>query len=104
MDNRNYWGNGYDLSRRGESFLLDHVPISGRLVPGKRIGEDYPRYRPLVKWSLLSLASKATELADLQAQPRCPIHRKETFYQHNLGLGKEDGSEGGKIIIFSCQG
>lgn len=47
MDNRNYWGNGFDLSRRGESFLLDHVPISGRVVPGKMIREDYPLYPPL---------------------------------------------------------
>jgi ATP-dependent DNA helicase RecG len=47
MDNRNYWGNGFDLSRRGESFLLDHVPISGRVVPGKMIREDYPLYPAL---------------------------------------------------------
>lgn len=47
MDNRNYWGNGFDLSRRSESFLLDHVPISGRVVPGKMIREDYPLYPPL---------------------------------------------------------
>jgi ATP-dependent DNA helicase RecG len=47
MDNRNYWGNGFDLLRRGESFLLDHVPISGRVVPGKMIREDYPLYPPL---------------------------------------------------------
>ena len=47
MDNRNYWGNGFDLSRRGESFLLDHVPISGRVVPGRMIREDYPLYPPL---------------------------------------------------------
>jgi ATP-dependent DNA helicase RecG len=47
MDNRDYWGNAFDLSRRGESFLLDHVPISGRVVPGKMIREDYPLYPPL---------------------------------------------------------
>ena len=27
--------------------LLDHVPISGRVVPGKMIREDYPLYPPL---------------------------------------------------------
>lgn len=29
---------------RGELFLLDHVPIAGRVVPGKIIREDYPLY------------------------------------------------------------
>ncbi len=33
--------------RRGELFLLDHVSISGRVVPGKMIREDYPLYPPL---------------------------------------------------------
>src|SRR5665213_2150698 len=28
-DNRQYWGHAFDLLRRGESFLLDHVPIAG---------------------------------------------------------------------------
>src|SRR5262249_14690300 len=42
MDNREYWGNAFDLLRRGELFLLDHVSISGRVVPGKMIREDYP--------------------------------------------------------------
>ncbi|WP_052435890.1 helix-turn-helix domain-containing protein [Neochlamydia sp. EPS4] len=37
MDNRDYWGNAFDLLRRGELFLLDHVPISERVVPGKMI-------------------------------------------------------------------
>ncbi|MBA3283957.1 MAG: putative DNA binding domain-containing protein, partial [Nitrosopumilus sp.] len=35
MDNRDYWGNAFDLLRRGELFLLDHVAISGRVVPGR---------------------------------------------------------------------
>ena len=56
MDNRNYWGNGFDLSRRGESFLLDHVPISGRVVPGKMIREDYPLYPPLATREALANA------------------------------------------------
>ncbi|MBS0585739.1 MAG: putative DNA binding domain-containing protein [Verrucomicrobia bacterium] len=47
MDNRDYWGNAFDLLRRGELFLLDHVSISGRVVPGKMIREDYPLYPPL---------------------------------------------------------
>lgn len=32
--------------RRGESFLRDHVPIAGRVIPGKMIREDYPLYPP----------------------------------------------------------
>ncbi len=35
------------LLRRSELFLLDHVPIAGRVVPGKIIREDYPLYPPL---------------------------------------------------------
>ncbi len=46
-DNRDYWGNAFDLLRRSELFLLDHVPIAGRVVPGKIIREDYPVYPPL---------------------------------------------------------
>ncbi len=47
MDNREYWGHAFDLLKRSELFLLDHVPISGRVVPGKMIREDYPLYPPL---------------------------------------------------------
>ncbi|MGL5626547.1 MAG: hypothetical protein ACRDDW_03380 [Candidatus Rhabdochlamydia sp.] len=47
MDNRDYWGNAFNLLRRSELFLLDHVPIAGRIVPGKIIREDYPLYPPL---------------------------------------------------------
>jgi ATP-dependent DNA helicase RecG len=35
MDNRDYWGNAFDLLRRGELFLLDHVSISDVLCQGK---------------------------------------------------------------------
>lgn len=44
---REYWGNAFDLLRRSEQFLLDHVPIAGRVVSGKIIREDYPLYPPL---------------------------------------------------------
>jgi ATP-dependent DNA helicase RecG len=43
-DNRQYWGHAFDLLRRGEQFLLDHVPIPGRVVPGKMVREDHPWY------------------------------------------------------------
>ena len=45
-DNRQYWGNAFDLLRRAESFLLDHMPIAGRVVDGKMRREDYPMYPP----------------------------------------------------------
>lgn len=46
LDNRTYWGHVFSLLRRGESFLRDHVPIAGRVLPGKMIREDYPMYPP----------------------------------------------------------
>ncbi|MBW2020997.1 MAG: putative DNA binding domain-containing protein [Deltaproteobacteria bacterium] len=45
-DNRQYWGHAFALLRRAESFLLDHVPIAGRVVPGKMVREDRPLYPP----------------------------------------------------------
>ncbi len=47
MDNREYWGHAFDLLRRSELFLLDHIPITGRLIPGKIMRKDYPLYPPL---------------------------------------------------------
>ena len=43
-DNRQYWGIAFALMRRAESFLMDHVPIAGRIVPGKMYREDQPWY------------------------------------------------------------
>jgi ATP-dependent DNA helicase RecG len=45
-DNRQYWGHAFSLLRRAENFLMDHVPIAGRIVPGKMIREDQPWYPP----------------------------------------------------------
>ena len=45
-DNRQYWGNAFDLLRRGETFLRDHVPIAGRVVERKMRREDRPAYPP----------------------------------------------------------
>lgn len=45
-DNRQYWGHAFDLLRRAETFLLDHVPIAGRVVEGKMRREDRPAYPP----------------------------------------------------------
>ncbi|MCA9428634.1 MAG: putative DNA binding domain-containing protein, partial [Candidatus Omnitrophica bacterium] len=45
-DNRQYWGHAYSVLRRAETFLLDHVPIAGKVVSGKMIREDRPLYPP----------------------------------------------------------
>ncbi len=45
-DNRQYWGHAFALLRRSETFLLDHVPIAGRVVEGKMRREDRPAYPP----------------------------------------------------------
>lgn len=45
-DNRQYQGHLFDLLRRAESFLLDHVPVAGRVVAGKTVREDRPAYPP----------------------------------------------------------
>ena len=45
-DNRQYWGHAFALLRRAESFLMDHVPIAGRVVSGKMVREDQPWYPP----------------------------------------------------------
>ena len=44
IDNRQYWSNAFKALRLAESYLMDHVPIAGRVVPGKMIREDYPLY------------------------------------------------------------
>ncbi|MCA9414279.1 MAG: hypothetical protein KC944_23910, partial [Candidatus Omnitrophica bacterium] len=45
-DNRQYWGHAFSVLRRAETFLLDHVPIAGKVVSGKMIREDRPLYPP----------------------------------------------------------
>jgi len=45
-DNRQYWGHAFDLLRRAESFLQDHVPIAGRLTEGRFRRVDRPWYPP----------------------------------------------------------
>ena len=45
-DNRQYVDHAFGMLRRAESFLLDHVPIAGRVVPGQMIREDRPLYPP----------------------------------------------------------
>ena len=45
-DNRFLWGNIYELLQHAERFLMDHVPIAGRVIPGKMKREDQPMYPP----------------------------------------------------------
>lgn len=45
-DNRQYWGHAFDLLRRAEAFLLDHVPVAGRVRSGRLEREDRPLYPP----------------------------------------------------------
>ncbi len=45
-DNRQYWGHAFALLRRAETFLMDHVPIAGRVVSGRMQREDRPLYPP----------------------------------------------------------
>jgi ATP-dependent DNA helicase RecG len=45
-DNRQYEGHAFDLLRRAEAFLLDRVPIAGRVIPGRMRREDRPAYPP----------------------------------------------------------
>jgi ATP-dependent DNA helicase RecG len=44
-DNRYFWGHAFDLLRRGETFLKDHIPIAGK-VSGKLKRDDQPLYHP----------------------------------------------------------
>ena len=45
-DNRHYWCNAFSALRRAESFLRDHVPIAGKVVPGEIRRLDQPYYPP----------------------------------------------------------
>lgn len=45
-DSRVYWGHAFNLLHRGETFLLDHIPIAGKVISGKMVREDTPMYPP----------------------------------------------------------
>ena len=42
LDNRQYEGNAFDLMRRAERFLIDWLPVAGRIIAGKMEREDTP--------------------------------------------------------------
>ena len=56
IDNRQYWGHAFALLRRAETFLLDHVPIAGRVVSGRMQREDRPLYPPRATRELVANA------------------------------------------------
>ena len=45
-DNRQYWGHAFSLLDRAQEFLMDHVPIAGRVTSESWIREDRPLYPP----------------------------------------------------------
>jgi ATP-dependent DNA helicase RecG len=45
-DNRQFYGNAFDLLLRGDRFLRDHLPIAGRIVPNLFERIDDPLYPP----------------------------------------------------------
>lgn len=46
IDNRQEYGNAFDLLIRGQRFLRDHLPIAGRIVPHLSERVDDPLYPP----------------------------------------------------------
>ena len=42
LDNRQFYGNAFALMRKAERFLMDSLPVAGRIVPGRLEREDTP--------------------------------------------------------------
>ncbi len=47
LDNRQFRGHAFDLLVQAQRFLLDHVPVAGRIVPDRLERVDEPLYPPL---------------------------------------------------------
>lgn len=47
LDNRQFRGHAFDLLAKAQRFLLDHVPVAGRIVPERMERIDEPLYPPL---------------------------------------------------------
>ncbi len=43
-DNRQVFGNAFELYGRGQQFWIDHIPVAGRVVPGQLERIDEPLY------------------------------------------------------------
>lgn len=46
LDNRQEYGNAFDLLVRSQRFLRDHLPVAGRIIPGLFERVDDPLYPP----------------------------------------------------------
>lgn len=46
IDNRQEYGNAFELLQRAQRFLRDHLPVAGRIVPNLFEREDDPLYPP----------------------------------------------------------
>lgn len=46
IDNRQYYGNAFNLLLRADRFLRDHLPVAGRIIPNLFEREDDPLYPP----------------------------------------------------------
>src|SRR3990172_8551416 len=46
-DNRQFRGNAFELLLAAERFLREHVPVAGRVLPGRLARVDEPLYPPL---------------------------------------------------------
>ncbi len=42
LDNRQFHGNAFALMRRAERFLIESLPVAGRIIPGRMDREDTP--------------------------------------------------------------
>ncbi len=42
LDNRQFYGNAFTLMRRAERFLIESLPVAGRIIPGRMAREDTP--------------------------------------------------------------
>jgi ATP-dependent DNA helicase RecG len=47
IDNKQFYGNAFDLLLKAQRFLLEHLPIAGRIVPGVFERIDEPLYPPV---------------------------------------------------------
>jgi len=44
IDNRQEYGNAFELFQRAQRFFIDHIPVAGRIVPGQMERVDTPLY------------------------------------------------------------
>lgn len=62
IDNRQEYGNAFDLLQRTQRFFRDHLPVAGRIVPGIYERIDDPLYPPAALRGKRSLSSRLLPL------------------------------------------